>query len=62
MDSASLVVSCQTKKIRFWVWGSLGGASQLDFYGLICTALDDHLMGPRFGPNIFVKLGYLTSF
>jgi len=41
------------------------GASQVGvfshFYGLLCTALDAHPMGPRFGPNIFVKLGYLTS-
>jgi len=31
------------------------------FYGLLCLALDTHRMGPRFGPNIFMKLGYLTS-
>jgi len=65
MDSASLVVSSQNKKFQFWVWGSLGGASQVEvfshFYGLLYTALDAHLMGPRFCPNIFMKQGYLTS-
>ena len=65
MDSASLVVSSQKKIFQFWVWGSLGGASQVGvfsyFYGLLCTALDAHLMGPRFDPNIFMKLGYLKS-
>jgi len=25
------------------------------------TALDAHLMGPRFDPNMFMKLGYLMS-
>jgi len=65
MDSASLVVSSQKNFFQFWVWGSLGGASQVGvfshFYDLLCTALDAHLMGPRFGPNVFMKLGYLTG-
>jgi len=60
MDSVSLVVSSQKKNFQFWVWGSLGGASQVGvfsyFYGLLCTALDAHLMDPRFGPSIFMKL------
>jgi len=41
------------------------GSSQVGvfshFYGQLFTALDAHLMGPRFGPNIFMKLGYFTS-
>jgi len=63
-DSASLVVPSQ-KNFQFWVWASLGGASQVGvfsrLYGLFYPALDAHRMGPRFGPNIFTKLGYLTS-
>jgi len=65
MDSASLVVSSQKKNFQFWVWRYLGGASQVGvfsyFCGLLCTALDTHLMGPRFGPKILMKQGYLTS-
>jgi len=65
MDSASLVVSTQKKNFQFWVWGSLGGSSQVGvfshFYGLLCTSMDAHLIGPSFGPNIFMNLGYLTS-
>ena len=58
-DSASLVAPSQKKNFQFWVWGSLGGALQVGFshfYGLLCTALDAHLMGPRFGPNIFIHI------
>ena len=64
-DSASLVVPRQKKFFQFWVLGSIGGSSQvgvfLHFYGLLYPALDAHRMGPHFGPNIFMKLGYLTS-
>jgi len=64
-DSASLVVPSQEKNFQFWVWGFLGEASQVGvisrFYGLLYLALDAHRMGPHFGPNIFAKLGYLTS-
>ena len=31
-DSASLVVPIQKKIFQFWVWGSLGGASQVGFF------------------------------
>ena len=31
------------------------------FYGLLYPAFDAHRMDPRFGPNIFTKLGYFTS-
>ena len=62
MDSARLVVPSQKK---FSVLGSLGGASQVGvfsrFFGLLYPGLDAHRMGPHFGPNIFTKLGYLTS-
>jgi len=61
-DSASLVVPSQKKMFSF---GFSWGASQVGvfsrFYGLLCPDLDAHRMGPRFGPNIFMKLGYLTS-
>ena len=64
-DSASLVVPSQKTIFHFWVLGSLGGSSQVGvfshFYGLLYPALDAHRMGPHFGPNIFMKLGYLTS-
>ena len=63
---ASLVVPSQKKHFQFWVWGSLGGASQVGvlsrFYGLLYTVLDAHRMSSHFGPSIFTKLGYLTSF
>ena len=65
MDSARLVVPSQRTNFQIWVWGSLGGASQMGvfsrFYGLLYQALDAHRMGTRFAPNIFTKLGYLTS-
>jgi len=66
-DSASLVVPSQKNIFQFWVLGSLGGSSQVGvfshFYGKmrLYPALDAHRMGPHFGPNIFMKLGYLTS-
>jgi len=64
MLSASLVVSSQ-KKFSVLGLGFSWGLSQVgvfsNFYGLLCTALDSHLMYPRFGPNIFMKLGDLTS-
>jgi len=64
-DSASLVVPSK-KKFQFWVWGSLVGASQVGvfscFYGLLYPTLDAHRIGPHFGPSIFSKVVYLTSF
>ena len=65
MDSASLLVPSQKKHFQFWVLGSLGGLSQVGvfshFYGLLYPVLDAHRLGPHFGPNIFMKLGYLAS-
>ena len=64
-DSACLVVPSQKKISVFGFGVLLGEASQVGlfsrFYGLLGTALDARRMGPRFGPNIFTKLGYLTS-
>jgi len=64
-DSASLVVPIQKQNFSVlgleFSWGGVtcGGVSRL--YGLFYAPLDAHRMGPRFGPNIFTKLGYPTS-
>jgi len=63
MDSAGLVVSSQKKNFSFGFGVLLGGVTSGGFV-FLWPALhgpDAHLMGPRFGPNIFMKLGYLTS-
>jgi len=63
-DSASLVVPSQ-KKFSVLGLGFSWGVSQVGvfsrFYGLLYPALNAHRMGPHFCPNIFMKLGYLTS-
>ena len=63
-DSASLAVPSQKKIFSFGFGVLLGGRHKWGvsrFCGLLYPALDAHRMGPRFGPNIFTKLGYLTS-
>jgi len=62
--SASLVVSSQKKIFSFGFGVLLGGVTSggvFAFYGLLYPALDAHRIDPPFGPNIVMKLGYLTS-
>jgi len=63
-DSASLVIPSQKKVFSFGFGVLLEGRHKWGYFrvfGLLYPALDAHQMGQHFGPNIFTKLGHLTS-
>ena len=53
-DSARHLVSTE-KKIQFWAWGSLGGASQVVFFWPTLPGPGRQSNGPIFCLNFFVE-------